>query len=137
VNRSHEVSVGAVRRIGAGRFERGAGDSRALRDSPELDRATLAIATSVRRELALGEGPSTDLLAIGLSATDYVGHAFGTQGSEMCLQILALDKMLGAFLEDLDSTSINYFVVVTGDHGAMDAPERARQQSVPDAARLD
>ena len=51
----------------------------------------------MRDEMQLGEGPATDLLAIGLSATDYVGHGFGTRGSEMCIQMLALDRILGDF----------------------------------------
>jgi phosphonoacetate hydrolase len=47
--------------------------------------------------MKLGQGEATDLLIVGLSATDYVGHSYGTQGSEMCLQLLALDRSLGDF----------------------------------------
>ena len=29
---------------------------------------------------------------MGASATDYVGHSFGTQGTEMCIQMAELDR---------------------------------------------
>ena len=97
----------------------------------------LDIARGLRSELRLGEGPATDLIAIGLSATDYVGHTFGTQGSEMCIQLLALDARLGDFFQALDREGIDYAVVLTADHGGLDLPERDREQSAPRAARVD
>jgi hypothetical protein len=102
--RSRAVSVGGGATVGTGRFAREAGDSRAFRASPELDGATLAFAGALRSELKLGEGRSTDLLVIGLAATDYVGHTFGTGGSEMCLQLHSLDRDLGDFFALLDRT---------------------------------
>ena len=81
--------------------------------------------------MRLGEGPATDLLAIGVSATDYVGHTYGTQGSEMCIQLLALDRALGDFFAELDATGIDYVVVLTADHGGIDMPERDREHGVP------
>lgn len=136
--RSRAVAVlGGGRPVGDGRFGRAAGDSRAFRASPELDGATLAVAAALRAEMRLGEGAATDLLAIGLSATDYVGHAFGTQGSEMCLQLLALDRSLGDFFAALDQTGIDYLVVLTSDHGGHDLPERMRDHAAPDAQRVD
>ena len=44
------------------------------------------------------------LLSVGLSATDYVGHGTGTEGAEMCMQMLALDRELGDFFARLDAT---------------------------------
>jgi arylsulfatase A-like enzyme len=85
----------------------------------------------------LGEGRATDLLAIGLSATDYVGHTFGTGGSEMCIQVLALDRALGEFFAGLDRDNVDYVVMLTADHGGHDLPERIDQQGDPHAARSD
>jgi predicted AlkP superfamily pyrophosphatase or phosphodiesterase len=110
--------------VGEGRFARAAGDRRAFRASPELDGATLALAMALRDEMRLGEGPATDLLIVGVSATDYVGHSYGTQGAEMCLQLLELDRSLGDFFERLDRTGVDYMVVLTADHGGLDVPER-------------
>lgn len=122
--------------VGANRLGRAAGDARSFRASPELDGATLALAAGLQHELGLGRGQATDVLSIGLSATDYVGHSYGSGGMEMCLQVLALDRELGDFLRRLDATGVNYAVVVTSDHGGMDIPERLREQGI-NAQRAD
>jgi predicted AlkP superfamily pyrophosphatase or phosphodiesterase len=97
----------------------------------------LDIGRALRRELRLGEGEATDLLILGLSATDYVGHTYGTQGSEMCIQLMALDEALGEFFRALDSTGVDYAVMLTADHGGHDIPERHRDHAAPDAQRVD
>ena len=128
---------GGGKPVGNGAFARAAGDASGLRASPEFDGATLAIAAGLIDELRLGRQADPDVLAISLSATDYVGHGFGTQGQEMCLQMLALDRELGDFLAFLDSRGIDYSVVLTSDHGGLDVPERQRGAGHPDAARID
>jgi len=122
-------------KVGDNRFARAAGDVRQFRISPELDGATLALAAALVQEMGLGRGPATDVLAVSLAATDYVGHAYGTDGMEMCLQLLALDRELGDFLAQLDRGGIDYAVVLTSDHGGMDIPERLREKGVAGAAR--
>src|SRR3546814_15277217 len=84
----------------------------------------------------MGEGSGTDLLIVGLSATDYVGHGTGTEGSEMCLQMAGLDRELGDFFARLDATGIDYEVALTADHGGHDLPERHRQNAWPDGEPL-
>lgn len=133
--RSVPVAGGVV--VGAHRFSREAGDSRAFRGSPELDGATLAFAGALRAELRLGEGAATDLLIVGAAATDYVGHTYGTEGVEMCLQLLSLDRDLGDFFGLLDRTGIDYLVALTADHGGLDLPERQQAQGIPAAIRVD
>jgi len=123
--------------VGAGRFGRAAGDARAFRASPELDGATLAVAAALINELGLGTDTTPDVLAIGLAATDYVGHSFGTNGSEMCLQMFALDRELGDFFAQLDRQGLDYAVALTSDHGGQDIPERLREQGMPDASRAE
>jgi phosphonoacetate hydrolase len=122
--------------VGTGRFARPAGNFRAFLASPQADGAVLATAAALRADRRLGEGPGTDLLIIGLSATDYVGHAFGTEGAEMCQQILSMDRDLGDFFARLDATGIDYAVALTADHGGHDLPERLVQNAIP-AERVD
>ncbi|HEX8381672.1 MAG TPA: alkaline phosphatase family protein [Allosphingosinicella sp.] len=129
--------AGGGKPVGAGRFAREADDKNGFRASPDFDRATLDLGDALRREMKLGEGPATDLLILGLSATDYVGHTFGTQGSEMCLQLMALDEALGGFFRTLDATGIDYLVMLTADHGGHDIPERHREHAAGDAMRVD
>jgi predicted AlkP superfamily pyrophosphatase or phosphodiesterase len=123
--------------VGEGRFLRAADDSRGFRASPDLDRATLELGDALRRDMKLGQGEATDLLILGLSATDYVGHTYGTQGAEMCIQLMALDNALGDFFRKLDATGIDYLVMLTADHGGHDIPERHREHAAPDAMRVD
>jgi len=127
---------GGGKPVGSGRLARAVGDVAAFRASPELDGDTLALAAGLIDEMKLGRGAAPDLLAISLSATDYVGHAYGTEGEEMCLQLTELDRELGDFLKLLDSRGIAYSVVLTADHGGKDVPERERAAGVPDAARV-
>lgn len=123
--------------VGTGRFERAAGDVANFRRSPEYDAAVLALAAGLIQEMKLGQGPQTDIISIGASATDYVGHGYGTEGSEMCLQLTSLDQSLGEFFRVLDATGVDYQVVLTADHGGSDASERLAAHAVPDAVRLD
>ncbi len=123
--------------VGAGRLARAAGDARGARAHPEFDGAVLAAAAGLAQELQLGRGPATDVLSVGLSATDYVGHSFGSGGTEMCLQLLALDRSLGDFLNRLDQSRLDYAVVLTADHGVMDIPERLRDSGNPQAERAE
>ena len=123
--------------VGTGRMARDAGDFRRFQASPEADGAVLATAAALRQVRKMGEGSSTDLLIVGLSATDYVGHGTGTEGSEMCIQMVGLDRELGDFFARLDATGIDYVVALTADHGGHDLPERNRQNAWPDAQRVD
>ena len=123
--------------VGTGRFARAAGDTAAFRVSPEYDGAVLAIAAGLVQELKLGKDGATDVLSVGLSATDYVGHGLGSGGSEMCLQLLTLDRDLAGFFRVLDAEGIDYSVVLTADHGGMDIPERLRAKGVARAVRAD
>jgi predicted AlkP superfamily pyrophosphatase or phosphodiesterase len=131
------VPVSDTMNVGDGRFARKAGDQRAFRTSPEADAAVLALAATYVDEEKLGTGPATDLLIVGLSATDYVGHSYGGRGTEMCLQLLSLDQGLGAFFERLDNAGLDYMVTLTADHGGLDIPERLRAQAAWDAERVD
>lgn len=136
-SRSIPVEGGAAAPVGSGQFARKAYDAVAFRASPEIDGDTLAIAAGLVDELQLGRRASPDLLAISLSATDYIGHTFGTEGEEMCLNMFELDRELGDFLKLLDSRGINYAVALTADHGGKDIPERERLAGVNDATRVD
>lgn len=131
------IPVGEEETVGTHVFARGPTTSgRDILTSPEGDLLTLVLAADLVSELGLGQGETTDLLAIGLSATDYIGHAYGTHGVEMCVQLTALDAMLGDFFARLDARGISYIVMLTADHGGLDLPERQNAQAAPRATRL-
>ena len=136
--RSQVIPIpGGGKPVGGGRLERAPGDATAFRATPQFDGATLALSAALIQELGLGRDASPDVLSIGLSATDYVGHTYGPGGQEMCLQLLSLDRDLGDFFARLDSWGIDYAVVLTADHGGLDIPERLKAKGVADAAWID
>lgn len=102
---------------------------------PYVDMATGELAVRLVDEYGLGGGDAPDMLSVSFSATDYVGHAFGHQGVEMCLQLAQLDETIGNLFQALDARGIDYVAVLSADHGGIDAPERLRQQADPQAAR--
>lgn len=129
--------AGGGKPVGNGRFDRAAGDAAAFRATPQFDGAVLALSAALIRDMQLGSDTAPDILSIGLAATDYVGHTYGTGGQEMCLQLLSLDRDLGDFFARLDGWGIDYAVALTADHGGLDIPERLRARGVADAAWID
>lgn len=97
---------------------------RDLYASPYTDQVTLELAQRLRETYGLGDGPQVDLLTISLSATDFIGHRYGTRGPEMCDQIARLDERLGVFLKSLDKVKGGVLVVLAADHGGADFAER-------------
>ena len=134
--RDRAVQAGSVT-IGTGRFAAEPGKPDGFRVSPRMDTAIADLALGLVDELQLGKRSATDILSVSFSANDYVGHAYGTEGAEMCIQMAELDKTLGRFLGQLDARGIDYVAVLTADHGGLDAPERLDQQALPSAARAD
>jgi predicted AlkP superfamily pyrophosphatase or phosphodiesterase len=92
---------------------------------PWMDGMTLAFALDGVNTLGLGTSTDrTDLLAVSLSTTDAVGHAYGPDSREMHDQILRLDRQLGVFLDSLYKLRDGRRIVValTGDHGMTPFP---------------
>ena len=110
-----------------------------LAATPFYDELTLGFALEGVRALDLGAGPQTDILAISLSATDYIGHKYGPDSREIHDQILRLDRALGAFLDSLyavrDSTKV--IVALTADHGVAPFPEVHSRRSGEEAFHVD
>jgi predicted AlkP superfamily pyrophosphatase or phosphodiesterase len=126
--------------VGSGRFARPADlDGKgmgAFKASPDFDAAIVGLAGDLAADMKLGQGAAPDLLIVGASATDYIGHGLGTGGSEMCIQMFALDRTLGRLFDRLDASGVDYAVVLTADHGGHDLVERNQQHGAPTAERL-
>lgn len=104
--------------------------------SPIADDLTGAAARSLVKTYRLGQGPATDLLSVSFSATDFVGHRYGSRGPEMCEQMHRLDETIGRLLSDLDKLKVPYLVVLTADHGGSDFVERLQAQGYSQARRI-
>src|SRR6266446_5888710 len=94
---------------------------------PAMDSLTLLFALEGFEALRLGR-KGTDILAVSLSTTDAVGHAFGPDSREIHDQVLRLDHYLAWFLKRLTDRvgRDNIVVVLTADHGVTSFPERTR-----------
>lgn len=110
----------------------------AVRGSPFIDEIVLAFALHGVKSLSLGAGAPTDVLAVSLSATDLIGHAFGPDSREIHDQILRLDRALGVFLDSLyrlrDSSRV--IIALSADHGVGTIPELAPASVTPRPVRV-
>lgn len=128
--------LAGTKTVGTGRFALEAGKEAGFRTSPRIDAATADLAIGLVDEMRLGQNAAPDVLSVSFSATDYIGHVFGTEGAEMCIQMAELDKSIGRLLDHLDALHIDYVVTLSADHGGLDLPERSVQQGLPAAARV-
>ncbi|MBC2665645.1 alkaline phosphatase family protein [Novosphingobium flavum] len=131
------VPAGKAGTPGSGRFALAPNDPDAFRVSPRMDAVTEDLAVRMVDENHLGRGPAPDILSVSFSATDYIGHAYGNQGMEMCIQMAELDRTIGKLFAALDARGIDYLAVLSADHGGSDLPERLDQQANPFAGRVD
>jgi arylsulfatase A-like enzyme len=109
----------------------------AVAGTPILDSLTLLFALDGFEALRLGRR-GTDILAVSLSSTDAVGHAFGPDSREIHDQVLRLDRYLAWFLKRvIDRVGRdNVVVVLTADHGVTSFPERTRAKTGAQAYRV-
>ena len=99
-----------------------------LRYAPMGDELTLAFAKELVNQEKLGEGPTTDVLAVSFSATDYIGHAFGPDSLEAEDNLLRIDRTLAEFFKFLDDQFglSNVLIGLSSDHGIDSVPERTQ-----------
>lgn len=105
--------------------------------TPFADHLLLRYARELIRAEQLGQDEFVDLLMIGFSAADYIGHYYGPRSQEVQDYYLRLDSYLGEFFAELDSTVGvgQYSIVLASDHGAMDLPEYSKAKGI-DAGRI-
>jgi hypothetical protein len=95
--------------------------------TPVGDRLTLDFAKALVENERLGQNKhgAPDYLQISFSSTDYIGHLFGPSSLETEDNILRLDRTLAELFQFIDEKVglENTLVVLSGDHGAPEAPE--------------
>jgi len=97
----------------------------ALRASPFANTLTVALAMEALEAEGLGTRGVTDMLAVSLSANDYVGHAFGPHSHEVFDLMVRTDSLLARFWKHLDATVglEHCTIALTSDHGVAPIPE--------------
>lgn len=81
----------------------------------------------------LGKNNVTDFLALSISSTDYIGHAFGPNSIEAEDTYLRLDRDIADFLTYLDKQygAGNYLFFLTADHGVAHIPAFLQEHNIP------
>ena len=107
--------------------------------TPWMDEWVLELARRAVGALELGGDDTPDLLTLSLGATDEIGHLFGPHSVEMADQLLRLDRLLDAFLDDLDRQVglDRTLVVLVSDHGVSPVPLESRRQGHASARYVD
>ncbi len=107
-------------------------------ESPYADDAVMALARAAVHELDLGQRDDVDYLAISLSATDRVGHAYGPLSQEVFSTLMRVDRLLGEFFDHLDEEIGDgaWIAGLAGDHGVVTMPEVAQAMGNQEAERV-
>ena len=107
-------------------------------NSPFADVYLERMAVSLLEGMKLGQGAGTDVLAIGFSALDRVGHPFGPRSHEVQDTLVRLDRTIGDLLNVLDARvgRGKYVLALSADHGVSPIPEQMALQHF-DAGRID
>ncbi len=81
----------------------------------------------------LGRGKATDMLALSISSTDYIGHTFGPNSLEAEDAFIRLDRDIASFLSYLDSAvgKGQYLLFLSADHGVAQVPAFNRAHNIP------
>ena len=99
---------------------------------PQGDRALVNLAIKSISQLKLGKDNYPDILFLGLSATDGVGHHFGPNSVEQLDNYLRSDKNLMLLIDYItDEIGLDDVVfILTGDHGVMALPEYLQSKKI-------
>lgn len=114
-------------------FSNGDAYYREIFNSPFGDRFTFDFATALIDGQRLGTDDASDLLIVGASSGDEVGHSYGPVSREVEDYYLRLDLMLGEFFDHLD-TAVGrggWLVALSSDHGVLPLPEQTRLAGTP------
>ncbi len=101
--------------------------------SPAGDELTLEFTKAAIDAEQIGSDDITDFLGVSFSATDYIGHFFGTSSLESEDNILRLDRTLANLFAFIDKKIglDNTLIVLSADHGAPEAPGYLKSMGIP------
>ena len=87
----------------------------------------------------LGRRGAPDVLFVGLSSMDYVGHQFGPDSIEVADTVRRLDRDLAAFVKHVTEAvgAARVTFALTSDHGVQAVPEVARARGEREQRRVD
>ncbi len=103
-----------------------------VRRAPFIDELTLEVALRAMKAHDLGRDEATDILAVGFSATDVIGHTYGPDSQEIMDQMLRLDRTVGRLLDAAEARAGRGRVLagLSADHGSMPLVELLQARGV-------
>jgi len=103
-----------------------------LKYTPFADEVALEVALEAMSVHELGADQATDILAIGFSTTDLIGHKYGPDSHEAMDQLVRLDRLLGRLFDQIDQRVglARTLVVLAADHGAMPLVEALQARGI-------
>ena len=106
--------------------------------SPFGEEMNFTLAKTIVENGKVGNDDNPDLLFVGCSSADKLGHDFGPLSQEMEDYYLRLDGYIGDFIQYLDDKvgKDNYIIALSADHGVATMPEELARRGY-DAKRID
>jgi predicted AlkP superfamily pyrophosphatase or phosphodiesterase len=107
-------------------------------NTPFGDEFVLGFGLEIIKNQDLGTDESCDVLSIGLSAADVIGHHFGPDSYEVLDYYNKLDYYLQEFMDSVNAKvgAENVIYVLTSDHGVAPMPEVLAARGI-DAKRIE
>ncbi len=104
-----------------------------FRTTPFANTFTFDFAKAAIENEKLGSNNVTDFLAVSISSTDYIGHAFGPNSVEIEDTYLRLDRDIADFLQYLDAKlgKGNYTIFLSADHAVAHIPAFLAEHKIP------
>jgi len=103
--------------------------------TPFANQYELEFARELIAQEKLGQGPTTDLLIVSLSANDIMGHRVGPNSEESRAMAQALDRDLATFFGYLGQQFGlgNVWIALSADHGISPSPSYVSEVHIPGA----
>jgi predicted AlkP superfamily pyrophosphatase or phosphodiesterase len=103
-----------------------------LRRTPFGDELVLDAALDAMAAHQLGADDDTDVLAVGFSSSDNIGHTYGADSQEVMDEYLRLDVILGRLFDEVDRrVGLDRVIVgLSADHGALPLVETLQGRSI-------
>jgi predicted AlkP superfamily pyrophosphatase or phosphodiesterase len=101
--------------------------------SPFMDTYMAELASVIIESESLGTDEHMDILGLGFSALDAVGHEYGPHSPEVLDVFLRLDRTLDELFQFLDDRigMDKVAIALTSDHGVMTLPEYLKMKGEP------
>ncbi|MEI6737164.1 MAG: alkaline phosphatase family protein [Pseudomonadota bacterium] len=111
-----------------------------LMAGPFGDEMTADFANAMIVNEGLGKNPAdvADVIGVSFSSHDYINHNFGPESMQSQDHLIRLDRTLAKLFDEVDVQvgKGNALIVLTADHGFMNAPEYAKARQF-DTGRID